>query len=85
MVYFCRKADELIEGVSNTLDKIRKDGKKIFFVTNNSAKSRAGYLKKFHSLGLNVSEEGRIDCCISIQFPCVFIAFFGFIHRNSVV
>lgn len=30
-------------------------GKKLVFVTNNSTKSRAGYLKKFTGLGLNVS------------------------------
>ena len=29
-------------------------GKKLFFITNNSTKSRAGYLKKFQSLGLDV-------------------------------
>lgn len=30
-------------------------GKKLVFVTNNSTKSRAGYLSKFHKLGLNVT------------------------------
>eukprot|EP00798_Chlamydomonas_sp_ICE-L_P008759 gene8758-33623_t len=32
-------------------------GKRLFFVTNNSTKSRAGYLKKFTSLGLNIQPE----------------------------
>ena len=32
----------------------RTQGKKVFFVTNNSTKSRAGYMSKFQSLGLNV-------------------------------
>lgn len=32
-------------------------GKKAFFVTNNSTKSRKGYKKKFDSLGLNVPAE----------------------------
>lgn len=32
-------------------------GKQLVFVTNNSTKSRAGYLKKFISLGLNVTAE----------------------------
>lgn len=40
-----------------TLDFLREQGKKLFFVTNNSTKSRAGYLKKFTSLGLNISSE----------------------------
>ena len=30
-------------------------GKRLFFVTNNSTKSRAGYLKKFTSLGLQIN------------------------------
>ncbi len=32
-------------------------GKKLVFVTNNSTKSRKGYLSKFTSLGLDVSAE----------------------------
>ena len=31
-------------------------GKKLVFVTNNSTKSRSQYAKKFHSLGISVSE-----------------------------
>lgn len=31
-------------------------GKKLFFVTNNSTKSRKQYAKKFSTLGLEVSE-----------------------------
>jgi phosphoglycolate phosphatase len=51
------QGDSLIEGISETLDKLRKSGKKMFFVTNNSTKSRAGYKKKFDGLGLNVPAE----------------------------
>jgi ribonucleotide monophosphatase NagD (HAD superfamily) len=40
------------------LDKLRALGKKIFFVTNNSTKSRKGYLKKFTELTLKVNPEG---------------------------
>merc|ERR1712087_996342 len=36
---------------------LRGMGKQLVFVTNNSTKSRAGYLKKFTSLGLNVNAE----------------------------
>mmetsp|Transcript_2880 Transcript_2880/g.10456 ORF Transcript_2880/g.10456 Transcript_2880/m.10456 type:complete len:347 (+) Transcript_2880:2023-3063(+) len=46
------KGDTLIEGVPETLAMLRAKGKKLFFVTNNSTKSRKGYLKKFESLGL---------------------------------
>lgn len=51
------KGDSLIEKVSSVLDKLRLQGKTVFFVTNNSTKSRKGYLKKFSSLGLNVKPE----------------------------
>ncbi|KAG2499340.1 hypothetical protein HYH03_002916 [Edaphochlamys debaryana] len=49
--------DKVIDGVPETLDMLRSMGKKCFFVTNNSTKSRAGYMSKFRSLGLNVSAE----------------------------
>ncbi|RYG69205.1 hypothetical protein EON64_03300 [archaeon] len=35
-----RKGDSLISGVDKTIVKLRALGKKIFFVTNNSTKSR---------------------------------------------
>lgn len=47
------RGDSLIDGIPETLDKLRKAGKKMFFVTNNSTKSRAGYKKKFDGLGLD--------------------------------
>jgi len=51
------KGDKLIDGVPETLDMLRDMGKKLVFVTNNSTKSRAGYLNKFTSLGLSISSE----------------------------
>ena len=47
----------MIPGIPETLEKLRLAGKKMFFVTNNSTKSRAGYKKKFDSLGLNIPAE----------------------------
>jgi phosphoglycolate phosphatase len=46
------QGDSLIAGIANTLDQLRAAGKRLFFVTNNSTKSRAGYKKKFEELGL---------------------------------
>ena len=43
----------MIDGIPATLEKLRAAGKKMFFVTNNSTKSRAGYKKKFDGLGLD--------------------------------
>uniref|UniRef100_A0A6V2E814 Phosphoglycolate phosphatase n=1 Tax=Ditylum brightwellii TaxID=49249 RepID=A0A6V2E814_9STRA len=51
------RGDSVIPGIPSVLDKLRALGKKMFFVTNNSTKSRAGYKKKFDSLGLNVPAE----------------------------
>ena len=51
------KGDALIAGVPAVLDQLRALGKTIFFVTNNSTKSRKGYLKKFIGLGLQVKAE----------------------------
>lgn len=42
------------------LDMLKKAGKRIFFVTNNSTKSRKGYLGKFNSLGLTDVEAEEI-------------------------
>lgn len=42
----------------DTINTLRDMEKKIFFVTNNSTKSRKGCLDKFTSLGLKVYEEG---------------------------
>eukprot|EP00545_Synedropsis_sp_CCMP1620_P013830 CAMPEP_0119004030 /NCGR_PEP_ID=MMETSP1176-20130426/909_1 /TAXON_ID=265551 /ORGANISM="Synedropsis recta cf, Strain CCMP1620" /LENGTH=335 /DNA_ID=CAMNT_0006955691 /DNA_START=72 /DNA_END=1079 /DNA_ORIENTATION=+ len=51
------RGDSLIPGIPETLQKLRDLGKKMFFVTNNSTKSRAGYKKKFTSLGLDIPAE----------------------------
>jgi 4-nitrophenyl phosphatase/phosphoglycolate phosphatase len=52
------RGDSLIDGIPDTLEKLRAAGKRLFFVTNNSTKSRKGYKKKFDSLGLsNVPAE----------------------------
>jgi phosphoglycolate/pyridoxal phosphate phosphatase family enzyme len=51
------RGDSLIDGIPETLEKLRAMGKKMFFVTNNSTKSRAGYKKKFDSLGLDIPAE----------------------------
>lgn len=54
------KGDSLIERVPAVLEMLRKAGKKVFFVTNNSTKSRKGYLGKFKSLGLEDTQAEEI-------------------------
>jgi len=51
------RGDSVIDGVPGVLDSLRAAGKRIFFVTNNSTKSRKGYKSKFESLGLSVEPE----------------------------
>jgi len=51
------RGDSLIERVPAVLDQLRAMGKRLFFVTNNSTKSRKGYAKKFESLGLPVQYD----------------------------
>lgn len=51
------RGDCLIDDVPETLDYLRSLGKKLVFVTNNSTKSRAGYVKKFTDLGLQVTPD----------------------------
>ncbi|CAB9503702.1 Phosphoglycolate phosphatase 1A, chloroplastic [Seminavis robusta] len=51
------RGDSLIDGIPKTLNTLRKLGKKVFFVTNNATKSRAGNKKKFEALGLDVAAE----------------------------
>lgn len=46
-----------IPGASDALTKFRKMGKKVFFVTNNSSKTRQEFLGKFHSLRFEASKE----------------------------
>ncbi|KAI0565546.1 4-nitrophenyl phosphatase [Gracilaria domingensis] len=51
------RGDSVIDRVPEVLDYVRSLGKQVFFVTNNSTKSRAGYLKKFTKLGLDAQAE----------------------------
>jgi len=51
------RGDSVIPGVPATLTALREAGKRLVFVTNNSTKSRAGYLKKFTDLGLRATAE----------------------------
>ncbi|KAI8926752.1 HAD-like domain-containing protein [Entophlyctis helioformis] len=49
--------NNLIPGVADALARMRAAGKRLLFVTNNSTKARADYLKKFTSLGLQASVD----------------------------
>ncbi|KAJ2921888.1 hypothetical protein H1R20_g15205, partial [Candolleomyces eurysporus] len=46
------RGDNLIEGVTDVLDMLRRRNKKVVFVTNNATKSRRSYKAKFDQLGV---------------------------------
>jgi 4-nitrophenyl phosphatase len=47
------QGNNLIPGVHSVLETLKRLGKRILFVTNNSSKSRTSYLEKFASLGIH--------------------------------
>lgn len=49
--------EKWIEGAKEFLDRIERSGKTYVFVTNNSSKNAAVYVRKLHRMGLDVGEE----------------------------
>lgn len=49
--------NHLLPNTIEYLDMLAELGKQVFFVTNNSTKSRKSYVKKFETLGITVNEE----------------------------
>jgi len=51
------EGNDIIQGSVESLLKLRKMGKQLLFVTNNSSKSRAMYVEKFNQLGIQADKE----------------------------
>src|SRR6056297_2544499 len=49
--------DHLIEGAADFIELLKKDGRKRFFFTNNSSKTRREYSHKLRGFGIKTSEE----------------------------
>ncbi len=49
--------DQLIDGASEFLKKIKERGKRYLFVTNNSSKSKNSYVKKLQKMGIEASDN----------------------------
>lgn len=49
--------DELIDGAKEFLAKLKEEGKRYIFLTNNSSKSKDIYVEKLNKLGIEASEE----------------------------
>uniref|UniRef100_A0A3Q3A122 Glycerol-3-phosphate phosphatase n=1 Tax=Kryptolebias marmoratus TaxID=37003 RepID=A0A3Q3A122_KRYMA len=60
------RGDQAVPGACRVIDLLKEHGKKVFFVTNNSSKTRRMYAEKMSALGFGVSEEevfGTAYCC----------------------
>lgn len=54
------KGEIAISGARECILKLRSLGKRIYFVTNNSSKSRKTFISKFSKLGIEIFPEGKI-------------------------
>lgn len=60
------RGDQAIPGAPQVINLLKEHGKKVFFLTNNSTKTRRMYADKMSTLGFSVSEEevfGTAYCC----------------------
>src|SRR3989344_400877 len=67
------RGNEVIEGVPETIAKLRKQGMKIFFISNASMKTREEQMEKLRSMG--------IDCELNEIYNTAF-ATAGYIKKN---
>lgn len=51
------RGDQAIPGAPQVINLLKENGKKVFFVTNNSSKTRKMYADKMSMLGFDVKEE----------------------------
>ncbi len=55
----CRGEDP-IPGAPEAIERLRRGGKAVIFISNNSTKSRADYIAKFQRLGIPVTEDDLV-------------------------
>ncbi|GLG97216.1 Hydrolase [Gryllus bimaculatus] len=60
----------VIDGSPETIDLLRKMGKKVYFVTNNSTKNRNEFLGKLEKMGFTASQDEAL--CTSYLTACYF-------------
>lgn len=51
------RGDQAIPGAPDVVNSLKKNGKRVFFVTNNSTKTRRMYAGKLAKMGFNATEE----------------------------
>eukprot|EP00824_Muranothrix_gubernata_P010825 TRINITY_DN23928_c0_g1_i1.p1 TRINITY_DN23928_c0_g1~~TRINITY_DN23928_c0_g1_i1.p1 ORF type:complete len:330 (-),score=62.93 TRINITY_DN23928_c0_g1_i1:79-972(-) len=72
----------VIEGSRETLDFLRKSGKRCFFLSNNATKSRLQYSKKLADAGFQVAEE-EVTCSASLAAD--YLSSIGFKRKVYVI
>lgn len=50
-----------IHGSPDVINRFQELGKRVYFITNNSTKTRSGFLEKAHTLGFKITEDGIIS------------------------
>ncbi|SBS88225.1 4-nitrophenylphosphatase, putative [Plasmodium ovale] len=56
------KGNDVIQGAVEVIAKLLREDKKVYFITNNSTKSRNTLLEKFHKLGFLFVKKENILC-----------------------
>lgn len=54
--------NKVLDGAADVINKLLEKKKKVYFITNNSTKSRKTFLTKFHNLGFTNSTIDNIIC-----------------------
>jgi phosphoglycolate phosphatase len=75
------KGDHLIPGAEEAIQKLRDLNKNIFFVTNNSTRSREGTKEKFDRFNLPVSTE---EILTSSFAAALYLKKVGFLHERNL-
>uniref|UniRef100_A0A8C7X982 Glycerol-3-phosphate phosphatase n=1 Tax=Oryzias sinensis TaxID=183150 RepID=A0A8C7X982_9TELE len=68
------RGDQVIPGAPQVINLLKQHGKKVFFLTNNSTKTRRMYADKMSTLGFDVTEQEvfgtAYGCAVFLQTAC---------------
>eukprot|EP00053_Salpingoeca_punica_P011567 m.103019 g.103019 ORF g.103019 m.103019 type:complete len:299 (-) comp15707_c2_seq1:273-1169(-) len=74
--------EQIVPGAAAAITHLRKQGKQLFFVTNNSTRSRRSYLEKFVKLGI----DARVEEIYGSSYAAAsYLASIDFAKRNKKV
>uniref|UniRef100_A0A3P9K981 Phosphoglycolate phosphatase n=1 Tax=Oryzias latipes TaxID=8090 RepID=A0A3P9K981_ORYLA len=55
------RGDQVIPGAPQVINLLKQHGKRVFFLTNNSTKTRRMYADKMSTLGFDLQIEGMVQ------------------------